>query len=72
MKTIIENASLIDGLAAEPAWGTNLLIENGTIAEIGPERAVLTHLTHRLDHDELAADLPAGVEPAYDGLVIEI
>ena len=36
MKTLIENASLIDGLAAEPAAGMNLLIEDGTIAEIGP------------------------------------
>ena len=42
------------------------------IAEVGPERAVLTHLTHRLDHDALAAGLPPGVEPAYDGLVVEI
>jgi imidazolonepropionase-like amidohydrolase len=36
MKTIIENASLIDGLAAEPAPGMNLLIEDGAIAAIGP------------------------------------
>jgi imidazolonepropionase-like amidohydrolase len=36
MKTLIENASLIDGLAAEPATGMNLLIEDGTIVEIGP------------------------------------
>jgi imidazolonepropionase-like amidohydrolase len=36
MKTIIENASLIDGLAAEPARGMNLLIEDGAIAAIGP------------------------------------
>jgi len=36
MKTIIENASLIDGLAAEPARCMNLLIEDGRIAAIGP------------------------------------
>ena len=36
MKTIIENASLIDGLAAEPATDMNLLIEDGTISAIGP------------------------------------
>ena len=36
MKTIIENARLIDGLAAEPATDMNLLIEDGTIAAIGP------------------------------------
>ena len=36
MKTIIENASMIDGLAAEPATDMNLLIEDGTISAIGP------------------------------------
>ena len=40
MRTIIENASLIDGLAREPAGGVNLLIEDGTIAELGPSVAL--------------------------------
>jgi len=35
VKTIIENASLIDGLTAAPAGGMNLLIEDGAIAAIG-------------------------------------
>ncbi len=39
-----------------------------TIERIAPERAILTHLTHRLDHAELERSLPPGVEPAYDGL----
>jgi phosphoribosyl 1,2-cyclic phosphate phosphodiesterase len=39
---------------------------------IGAERTLLTHLTHRVRHATLAAGLPAGVEPAYDGLVIDI
>lgn len=42
------------------------------IARIGPERAVLTHLGSDLDYAELAARLPAGVEPAYDGILIEM
>ena len=42
------------------------------IERIGPKRAVLTHLSHRTDYARLAARLPAGVEPGYDGLVIEI
>ncbi len=37
---------------------------------IGAERTVLTHLTHRTAHADLAARLPAGIEPAYDGLRI--
>lgn len=39
---------------------------------IGAQRTYLTHLTHRVRHDELAARLPAGIEPAWDGLVIDI
>ncbi len=42
------------------------------IHRIKPRRAVLTHMTAFLDYDELAGRLPAGVEPAYDGMVIEI
>ena len=37
---------------------------------IGAERTLLTHLTHRYGHAELAARLPAGVEPACDGLAV--
>lgn len=40
--------------------------------ELGAERTFLTHLTHRLKHADLAARLPAGVEPAYDGLEVEV
>lgn len=37
---------------------------------IGAERTLLTHLTHRTSHAALAARLPAGIEPAHDGLTI--
>ncbi|MEM9354959.1 MAG: MBL fold metallo-hydrolase [Pseudomonadota bacterium] len=36
-----------------------------------PKRAILTHLNVELDYDTLCNELPAGVEPAYDGLVID-
>ena len=39
---------------------------------IGARRTFLTHLTHAAPHAELAAQLPAGIAPAYDGLVIEV
>jgi phosphoribosyl 1,2-cyclic phosphate phosphodiesterase len=42
------------------------------IARVNPERAILTHMSHHLDYAALAAKLPAGVEPAYDGMVVEI
>ena len=41
-------------------------------ADIGAERTYLLHLTHETSHAELEAELPAGVEPAYDGLVVEV
>lgn len=39
---------------------------------VRPRRLVLTHLSHKLDHDELRARCPEGVEPAYDGMVIDL
>jgi len=43
----------------------------GWIGRLAPRRAVLTHLHCDIDYDELAASLPAGVSPAYDGMVLE-
>ena len=40
------------------------------IGKLRPKRAILTHMTTDLDYDTLRRDLPAGVEPAYDGMVI--
>jgi phosphoribosyl 1,2-cyclic phosphate phosphodiesterase len=40
--------------------------------DLGVERTFLTHLTHETGHAELAARLPAGVAPAYDGLTVEV
>jgi phosphoribosyl 1,2-cyclic phosphate phosphodiesterase len=42
------------------------------IARVKPRRAVLTHMDESLDYAQLAAELPPGVEPGYDGLVIEL
>ena len=41
------------------------------IRRIKPRRAYLTHLHADLDYRKTAAALPAGVEPAYDGLTLE-
>jgi phosphoribosyl 1,2-cyclic phosphate phosphodiesterase len=42
------------------------------IARVGPRRAVLTHMDESLDYRELSAELPEGVEPGQDGLVVEL
>jgi phosphoribosyl 1,2-cyclic phosphate phosphodiesterase len=39
---------------------------------VGAARTFFTHLTHEASHVDLAAALPAGIEPAYDGLTVEI
>lgn len=39
---------------------------------IGARRTYFTHLTHERPHAVLAASLPAGIAPAYDGLVIDV
>ncbi len=41
------------------------------VERLKPKRTVLTHMTSELDYDTLRRDLPAGVEPAYDNMVIE-
>lgn len=42
------------------------------IATMKPRRAVLTNLHTDMDFDELRQRVPPGVEPAYDGLRIEL
>lgn len=42
------------------------------IAKVKPRRAILTNMHIDLDYAELAARLPTGVEPAYDGLRFRI
>ena len=53
---------------------THMTIEEAveTARELGAERTYLTHLTHRVVHQQAVAALPPEVQPAYDGLVLEI
>jgi phosphoribosyl 1,2-cyclic phosphate phosphodiesterase len=59
-------------------WGnphpTHLNVEEALeiSARLRPSRTFLTHLTHRVSHEEMAAKLPPGVVAAYDGLSIEM
>lgn len=43
----------------------------GWIDRAAPRRAILTNLHVDLDYDILAAETPASVSPAYDGLVLD-
>ena len=42
------------------------------ISAVKPRRAILTHMGEQLDYASLRARLPAGVEPGYDGLVVQV
>ena len=44
----------------------------GYIERIAPRRAYLIHMCHDFTHEEWLRKLPKGVEPAYDGLEIEV
>jgi phosphoribosyl 1,2-cyclic phosphate phosphodiesterase len=53
---------------------THMTVEEAVQAAraIGAERTYLTHLTHRLKHAELLERLPRDIQPAHDGLVVEV
>jgi len=42
------------------------------VARLAPDRAYFTHICHDLGHAATCARLPAGVELAYDGLVLSV
>ena len=64
---------VLDGLRAAPHPSHMSIDEAVAVAqEIGAPRTLLTHLTHLNDHGELAAALPRGLEPAYDGLRLQL
>jgi len=44
----------------------------GWVDRLKPRRTILTHMGSRLDYRTLCRRLPPGIEPAYDGLVIDL
>ena len=42
------------------------------IKRVKPRRAILTHMEECFDYEKLRRELPPGVEPGYDGLVVEV
>ena len=64
---------IIDALRHRP-HSTHFSVREATdvAARLGAERTYFTHICHDLGHAATCASLPAGVELAYDGLVLEI
>lgn len=50
----------------------NVATALGWIAKIKPRRAILTNMHIDLDYDALRRELPDGVEPAFDGMVVTV
>jgi len=64
---------VIDALRGKPHT-THFTVDEAleVIARIKPHRAYMTHMSHDLGHAATTARLPAGVELAYDGLVLDV
>ena len=64
---------IVDCLRREPhPTHSHLAKTLAWIARVRPRRAVLIHMDQTLDYRELSGELPAGVEPGYDGLTVEL
>jgi phosphoribosyl 1,2-cyclic phosphate phosphodiesterase len=42
------------------------------VERLKPKRTFFTHMAHEIEHEEASQKLPAGVEFAFDGLVVEL
>ncbi len=64
---------ILDALRRKP-HPTHADVETalGWIARLKPRRAILTDMHHDLDYETLRRELPKGVEPAYDGMVVAL
>ncbi len=64
---------VVDALRYEPhPTHTHLDQTLDWIKRVNPKQAILTHMTWDMDYATLISSLPAGVEPAYDGMILEI
>lgn len=64
---------ILDCLRREPhATHYGLAEALAMAARLGAKRTLLTHMSHDLDYETVSAELPEGVELAYDGLDVQL
>lgn len=64
---------VVDCLSYEPKKTHNHLdLTLQWIEKVRPKRAILTHMNGSLDYETLKSSLPSHIEPAYDGLRIDL
>lgn len=64
---------IVDALRRTPhPTHTHLSRTLGWIARFQPDIAVLTHMDWSMDYETLAKELPPGVVPGHDGMVLDI
>jgi phosphoribosyl 1,2-cyclic phosphate phosphodiesterase len=65
---------IVDCLRAGDAHPTHAHLKKTLqwIERVKPRHAVLTHMNHQADYAALAKLLPPGVEPGYDGMVLDV
>jgi phosphoribosyl 1,2-cyclic phosphate phosphodiesterase len=64
---------IVDALQRNPhPTHTHLEKTLGWIKQIKPRHTILTHMALDMDYDTLVNELPDGIEPGYDGMVIEL
>ena len=64
---------VVDALRRAPhPTHANLATTLHAIRRLKPKRAILTHMDQSMDFARLAAELPPGVEPGYDGLEVAL
>lgn len=42
------------------------------VEQLHPKRTVFTHMGHEIDYEKTSAELPSGIELAYDGMTLDI
>ncbi len=66
--------TLVLGVLRPEPHETHFSVSEGlaVVEEVRPRRALFTHISHRLDHEQTNRALPASAQLAYDGLEVVV